>query len=74
MSSSVSFAVPRRWGWVLVGSGVWTYWVWITRIVNIAKQDQTTQFKVAHFVLAGGSLAFATAVGVIGTRLLRGTR
>jgi len=61
----------RRWGWVLIASAVWTFYVWVTRVFNIARQQQTTQFKVAHYVLAGISLIFAVAVARIGARLLK---
>lgn len=65
------FAAPKRWGWVLIASAVWTLYVWITRIFIIADQNQTRGFKIVHFVLAGISIAFAIAVGTIGVRLVR---
>ena len=64
----------RRWGWILITAAVWTFWVWITRIVNIAKLPQTTAFKAVHYTLAAGSMAFGAASAWIGVRLIRRTR
>lgn len=61
----------RRWAWVLLASSAWTLYVWLTRGYNIARSNNTTSFKVAHYVLAGISIAFAVAVGAIGMRLLK---
>jgi hypothetical protein len=64
----------RRWGWILIAGAVWTFWVWVTRIVNIAKLPQTPAFKAVHYTLAAGSLAFGAAAGWIGSRLVRRDR
>lgn len=61
----------RKEGWILIAAALWTLYIWITRIYTIVKQDQTRAFKIAHFVLAGISIAFAFAIGRIGVRLLR---
>jgi hypothetical protein len=58
----------------LIASTAWTYWVWITRVINIARQPQTTGFKVVHYVLAAGSIGFGTAIGALGVRLLRASK
>ena len=49
----------------------WTLYVWITRVVIIAGQDQSTGFKVVHDVLAAISIAFGLVAGWIGLRGLR---
>ena len=63
--------MTRKAAWVLVASAVWTFYVWITRIFNIARGTGTTSFKVAHYILAVISLIFASAVGTIGMRTLK---
>lgn len=60
---------------ILLAAAAWTVWVWGTRILLIAGDDDTsTGFKVVHFALAGISIAFALAVGWIGWRLHRELR
>ena len=49
----------------------WSLWVWITRVSIIMGQDQSTGFKVVHFTLAAGSIAFGLAAGWIGYKGLR---
>jgi hypothetical protein len=66
--------VTRRTAWVLVAAAVWTLYVWIARVVILAGQDESVAFKVVHFALAGVSIAFGIAVGVIGVRALRRSR
>jgi hypothetical protein len=61
----------RKSGWVLLTASAWTFYVWITRGYNIARSQNTTQFKVAHYVLAVISLAFGIATAVIGARMVR---
>jgi len=61
----------RRWGWILIAAAVWTFWVWITRVVNIARLPETAAFKVVHYTLAAGSMAFGAASAWIGVRLIR---
>jgi len=63
--------VSRRVAWFLVALCVWTLYVWITRVVIIAGQDQTTGFKVVHDVLAAISIAFGLGAGWLGLRALR---
>ena len=63
--------LSRRAGWVLVAAGVWTLYVWISRIFIMAGQDESTGFKVVHSVLAVISIAFGIAVGWIGLQRLR---
>ena len=64
----------RRWGWILIAAALWTFWVWITRVVNIARLHETTAFKAVHYTLAAGSMAFGAASAWIGTRLIRRAR
>jgi hypothetical protein len=59
---------------VLLGAAAWTLYVWISRVVILAGQDESVGFKVVHFVLAGVSIAFALAIARIGLRYLRSSR
>lgn len=72
MSRSVT--ITRRAAWVLIVAAAWTIYIWVTRIYTIAGQNQTTSFKVVHYVLAGISLAFAAAIATIGIRAIRGPK
>ena len=60
--------------WTLVAAGAWTLYVWVSRVVILAGQDESTGFKVVHFTLAGVSIAFGIAVGRIGLRALKKLR
>lgn len=66
--------MSRRAAWVLIALCAWTLYVWITRVVIIAGQDQTLGFKVVHDVLAVISVAFGLAAGWIGLKRLRADR
>lgn len=60
---------------LLLAAAGWTLYVWVTRVFILAGQDASTAFKVAHFTLAGISIAFGLAVGWIGlSHLRRGRR
>lgn len=63
--------MSKRAAKVLVAACVWTLYVWITRMWNIARDDHAFGFKAVHAVLAVISVAFGIAVGVIGWRALR---
>jgi hypothetical protein len=63
--------VSRRVAWFLIALSAWTLYVWITRVVIIAGQDQSTGFKVVHDVLAVISIAFGIGAGWLGIRALR---
>jgi len=64
--------MSRRAAKVLVAAGIWTLYVWITRMWNILHDNEHgTAFKAVHGVLAVISVAFGIAVGVIGWRALR---
>ena len=63
--------VPRRVAWFLIALCAWTLYVWITRVVIIAGQDQTIGFKVVHDVLAAISCAFGLGAGYVGVKALR---
>jgi hypothetical protein len=68
--------MTKREARVLLAAAAWTLYVWISRVVILAGQDQSAGFKVVHFVLAGVSIAFALAIARIGLRHVRssGTR
>jgi hypothetical protein len=58
--------VSRRQSRILIAAAVWTLYVWISRLVIMAGQDNSTGFKVVHGILALVSIAFAVAIGKIG--------
>jgi hypothetical protein len=66
--------MSRRAAKLLVAACVWTLYVWITRMWNIAQDDHSFGFKAVHAVLAVISIGFGIAVGVIGWRALRAER
>ena len=64
--------MSRRAAWLLIALCAWTLYVWITRIVIIAGQDDnSTGFIVVHTVLALISIAFGLTAGWIGWQRLR---
>jgi hypothetical protein len=63
--------MSRRAAWILIALCAWTLYVWISRIVIMSGQDESTGFKVVHGVLALISIAFGLAAGWIGYRRLR---
>ena len=60
---------------VLRAAALWTFYVWITRIWNIA-QDASTSFgfKAVHSILAVVSIAFAVAILVVASKNRKGTK
>jgi hypothetical protein len=58
--------VTRRQSRILIAAAVWTLYVWISRIVIMSGQDNSTGFKVVHGILALVSIGFALAIGKIG--------
>ena len=63
--------MTRRVSILLLAAGGWTLFVWVTRLVNMAGEDRSAGFYVVHGALAGISIAFGIAVGVVGWRALR---
>lgn len=63
--------MSRRAAWVLIALCAWTLYVWVSRIVIMSGQDESTGFKVVHGILALISIAFGLAAGWIGVRRLR---
>ena len=63
--------MSRRAAWFLVALCAWTLYVWITRVVIIAGQNQSFGFKAVHDVLAVISIGFGLGAGWIGWRRLR---
>jgi len=63
--------MSRRAAWFLIALCAWTLYVWITRVVIIAGQDQSLGFKVVHDVLAVVSIGFGLGAGWLGYRALR---
>ncbi|HEY3238648.1 MAG TPA: hypothetical protein VGL92_03705 [Acidimicrobiia bacterium] len=66
--------MTKRQARILVAAAAWTLYVWISRVVILAGQDESTGFKVVHFVLAAVSIGFALAVGRIGLLYWRSSR
>lgn len=58
--------MTKRQSRILMAAAVWTTYVWVSRLVIMAGQDESAGFKVVHAVLAVISLAFGAAVGRIG--------
>ena len=58
--------LTRRQIRILLAAAAWTLYVWISRLVIMAGQDESTGFKVVHGVLAFVSIGFALAIGKIG--------
>jgi hypothetical protein len=58
--------LTRRQVRILLAASVWTLYVWISRIVIMSGQDESTGFKVVHGILALVSIGFALAIGKIG--------
>lgn len=50
---------------------IWTVYVWVTRLWNIWRDDQSFGFKAVHTMLAVISVAFAAAALVVVSRLRR---
>lgn len=63
--------MSRRAAGVVLAAGIWTLFVWLTRINNILGDDRSASFKVVHIVLASVSIAFGVAIGWIGLRAWR---
>lgn len=51
---------------LLLAASAWTLYVWVSRAVILAGQDESFAFKAVHFALAAVSIAFGLAVGWIG--------
>ncbi|MDX1659864.1 MAG: hypothetical protein R3343_13675 [Nitriliruptorales bacterium] len=66
----------RRWAYVLLATAAWNVWLWVTRVWNLINdpEPRTTEFIVVHAALYVVSFGLAIAVGVIGWRLLKGSR
>ena len=58
--------LTRRQIRILLAAAGWTLYVWISRLVIMAGQDESTGFKVVHAALAFVSIGFAVAIGKIG--------
>lgn len=68
-------AVSRKNAVVLVAAGLWSLWVWVTRVMIMSGQsDATLGFKLVHGALAAVSIAFGIAVGWIGLSAIRRSR
>ena len=66
--------LTRRQVRILLAASVWTLYVWISRLVIMAGQDESAGFKAVHGVLALVSIGFALAIGKIGWESRRSAR
>jgi hypothetical protein len=66
--------LTRRQVRILLAASVWTLYVWISRLVIMAGQDESAGFKVVHGILALVSIGFALAIGKIGWASRRSAR
>ena len=66
--------MTRRQSRILIAAAVWTLYVWISRLVIMSGQDNSTGFKVVHGLLAAVSIGFGLAVGKIGWDARRAAR
>jgi hypothetical protein len=66
--------ITRRWAVFLIAVGVWTWVIWPRFGLAIWDDDRSfangspTSFLWVHAVLIAASLAFGTAVGVLGVQ------
>ena len=68
--------VSKRIAWFLVGFALWSWVIWPVFLKNIWNDSRSwhhgmTGFFAVHLVLTAVSLAFGTAIGIIGLRGLR---
>ena len=66
--------LTRRQVRILIAAAIWTLYVWISRLVIMAGQDESTGFKVVHALLAFVSIGFALGIGKIGLQAYRSTK
>ncbi|MDP9418441.1 MAG: hypothetical protein M3P48_11580 [Actinomycetota bacterium] len=71
--------MTRRAAYVLLAAAAWAWLVWPAFLRRIWRDERSwesgpTEFLLVHVVLVAVSLAFATAVGVIGVCALRHRR
>jgi hypothetical protein len=63
--------MTRRQSNLLIATGVWTIYIWVSFVVIQTRQHTSVGFKVVHGVLALISMAFGIAVGIMGWRARR---
>ena len=66
--------MTKRESKILLAAAAWTLYVWISRLVIMAGQDESTGFKVVHGLLALVSIGFALVIARIGWRSQRSSR
>ena len=66
--------LTRRQVRILIAAAIWTLYVWISRLVIMAGQDESAGFKVVHGILAFVSIGFALAIGKIGLEAYRSSK
>jgi hypothetical protein len=68
--------ISKSWAWFLAGFGVWSWVIWPVFLKNIWKDSRSwhegvTAFFAIHVALTVVSLAFGTAIGILGIRAMR---
>jgi hypothetical protein len=64
---------PRLAGWLLLAAAGWTAFLWIGRLVNLARDDDhDAGFIAVHMGLGIVSLILAVPVAIVGWRLRAG--
>lgn len=64
----------------LLAFGVWSYFLWITFIVNVSQDERSwsagspTPFLIVHLVISVISLILGTVIGLLGYRALRAAK
>jgi len=64
-------ARPKLFGALLVGAAIWTAFIWLFRIINIAGGGHAAAFVVVHGGLALVSVVLAIPVAYVGLWLWR---
>jgi hypothetical protein len=61
-------------GALLLAAAVWTWLIWITRLVNMAGEDRSAGFLAVHGALAVISMLLALPVAWVGLGMVRRAR
>ena len=69
----------RKHGWLLVGVGIWNFWIWLTFAKNLSAahsrgEDHPTGYWVAHTILIIVDLILGAVLGGLGIKALRASK
>lgn len=67
----------KKHAWLLIGTGIWNFWVWGTFIKNLAAahargEDHPQGYYIAHSVLIVVDLLLGAVLLGLGVKALRG--